>query len=86
MSGVLGTCSKLILCAVMLRGRHRGLPDAIDRSVLLPDELHRQSIMEMEFREKQEAIRNALQQVRTAIDRPLEEYGHETVEDCPGLP
>jgi len=30
--------SKLILCAVMLRGRHRGLPVAIDRAVLLPRE------------------------------------------------
>lgn len=30
--------SKLILCAVMLRGRHRGLPVAIDMAVLLPDE------------------------------------------------
>lgn len=28
--------SKLILCAVMIRGRHRGLPVAIDRAVLLP--------------------------------------------------
>ena len=32
------TLSKLILCAVMLRGRHRGLPVAIDRAVLLPGE------------------------------------------------
>lgn len=30
--------SKLILCAVMLRGRHRGLPVTIDRAVLLPGE------------------------------------------------
>lgn len=30
--------SKLILCAVMIRGRHRGLPVAIDRAVLLPDD------------------------------------------------
>ncbi|KAI5288608.1 hypothetical protein KEM54_005076 [Ascosphaera aggregata] len=30
--------SKLILCAVMIRGRHRGLPAAIDRAVLLPGE------------------------------------------------
>ncbi|KAI4225220.1 MAG: hypothetical protein L6R36_004084 [Xanthoria steineri] len=30
--------SKLILCAVMLRGRHRGLPVAIDRAILLPGE------------------------------------------------
>lgn len=29
--------SKLILCAVMLRGRHRGLPVAIDKAILLPD-------------------------------------------------
>ncbi|KAL9034825.1 MAG: hypothetical protein Q9214_006867, partial [Letrouitia sp. 1 TL-2023] len=28
--------SKLLLCAVMIRGRHRGLPVAIDRAVLLP--------------------------------------------------
>lgn len=30
--------SKLILCAVMIRGRHRGLPVAIDQAVLLPGE------------------------------------------------
>lgn len=28
--------SKLVLIAVMLRGRHRGLPVAIDRAVMLP--------------------------------------------------
>ncbi|KFY35598.1 hypothetical protein V494_05777 [Pseudogymnoascus sp. VKM F-4513 (FW-928)] len=35
-SGGLHTWSKLILCAVMLRGRHRGLPVALDRAVRLP--------------------------------------------------
>jgi len=30
--------SKLVLCAVMMRGRHRGLPVAIDKAVLLPAE------------------------------------------------
>ncbi|KAL8942206.1 MAG: hypothetical protein Q9216_001782 [Gyalolechia sp. 2 TL-2023] len=30
--------SKLLLCAVMIRGRHRGLPVTIDRAVLLPGE------------------------------------------------
>jgi Trk-type K+ transport system membrane component len=35
-SGSWHVVSKLILCAVMLRGRHRGLPVAIDRAVLLP--------------------------------------------------
>ncbi|KAK3391537.1 cation transport protein-domain-containing protein [Sordaria brevicollis] len=33
--------SKLVLCAVMLRGRHRNLPVALDRAVRLPrDEMH----------------------------------------------
>lgn len=32
--------SKLIVCAVMIRGRHRGLPGAIDRAIMLPSELH----------------------------------------------
>jgi potassium uptake Trk family protein len=32
------TLSKLILCAVMIKGRHRGLPVAIDKAVLLPGE------------------------------------------------
>lgn len=35
-SGAWHTLSKLILIVVMLRGRHRGLPMAIDRAVLLP--------------------------------------------------
>lgn len=35
-SGSWRILSKLILCAVMLRGRHRGLPVAIDKAVLLP--------------------------------------------------
>ncbi|EKM53378.1 uncharacterized protein PHACADRAFT_211077 [Phanerochaete carnosa HHB-10118-sp] len=37
-SGALRPLSKLIVCAVMLRGRHRGLPVAIDRAVMLPFE------------------------------------------------
>jgi potassium uptake Trk family protein len=37
------TASKLVLCLVMLRGRHRGLPVALDRAVRLPGEaLHRE--------------------------------------------
>lgn len=35
-SGGWHKASKLILCAVMLRGRHRGLPVALDRAVRLP--------------------------------------------------
>jgi len=37
--GTWHTFSKLVMCAVMLRGRHRGLPLAIDRSIMLPSEL-----------------------------------------------
>jgi Trk-type K+ transport system membrane component len=37
-SGGWHTGSKLILCVVMLRGRHRGLPVALDRAVRLPGE------------------------------------------------
>ncbi|KAL4934526.1 putative potassium transporter [Aspergillus undulatus] len=32
--------SKLILVAVILRGRHRGLPVAIDKAIMLPNESH----------------------------------------------
>ncbi|KAL1296598.1 hypothetical protein AAFC00_000091 [Neodothiora populina] len=45
-SGSLRTLSKLVLCAVMIRGRHRGLPVALDKAVLLPHE--RQNIAEEE--------------------------------------
>ncbi|GAA5951506.1 hypothetical protein JCM21900_001587 [Sporobolomyces salmonicolor] len=41
LSGVLSTLSKLIVLAVMIRGRHRGLPIAIDRAVLLPSDLEK---------------------------------------------
>ncbi|KAA1472124.1 TrkH-domain-containing protein [Dentipellis sp. KUC8613] len=37
-AGAMHTLSKLILMAVMLRGRHRGLPVALDRAILLPTE------------------------------------------------
>lgn len=35
--------SKLIICLVMLRGRHRGLPVAMDRAVLFPTEFKLES-------------------------------------------
>ncbi|RPD56080.1 TrkH-domain-containing protein [Lentinus tigrinus ALCF2SS1-7] len=38
LSGGMHTLSKLIIVAVMLRGRHRGLPVALDRAVLMPSE------------------------------------------------
>ncbi|EIW80365.1 TrkH-domain-containing protein [Coniophora puteana RWD-64-598 SS2] len=41
LSGAFHPLSKLIVCIVMLRGRHRGLPVAIDRAVMLPSEFKR---------------------------------------------
>ncbi|EMD41450.1 hypothetical protein CERSUDRAFT_110026 [Gelatoporia subvermispora B] len=38
-SGALGPLSKLVVIIIMLRGRHRGLPVAIDRAILLPEDL-----------------------------------------------
>ncbi|KAI8724730.1 Potassium transport protein [Fusarium sp. LHS14.1] len=38
LSGGMHTGSKLILCMVMIRGRHRGLPVALDKAVRLPGE------------------------------------------------
>jgi len=40
-SGALTPLSKLIVIIIMVRGRHRGLPVAIDRAVLLPHEYAR---------------------------------------------
>ena len=37
-SGVLNTFSKLVICAMMIRGRHRGLPVRLDRAILLPND------------------------------------------------
>ncbi|KAG8897114.1 low affinity potassium transporter [Tulasnella sp. 408] len=41
LSGAFKPLSKFILCLVMLRGRHRDLPQAIDRAILLPHEFSR---------------------------------------------
>lgn len=41
-SAEFGVISKLVIIAMMLRGRHRGLPYALDRAILLPSEkLHK---------------------------------------------
>lgn len=38
LSGDFHILSKLVICAMMIRGRHRGLPYALDRAVMLPGE------------------------------------------------
>ncbi|CAO1638639.1 unnamed protein product [Sympodiomycopsis kandeliae] len=42
LSGRFKTLSKLVVIATMIRGRHRGLPVAIDRSIMLPSDLEHQ--------------------------------------------
>jgi Trk-type K+ transport system membrane component len=54
--------SKLVLCLVMLRGRHRGLPVALDRAVRLPGQhLYRDE-------EEDHRLRRAKTLGRTSID------------------
>ncbi|KAK3322066.1 cation transport protein-domain-containing protein [Apodospora peruviana] len=54
--------SKLVLCAVMIRGRHRGLPVALDRAVRLPGErLHQEE--EEDYR-----IRRSMTNRRVSVD------------------
>ncbi|KZT12176.1 TrkH-domain-containing protein [Laetiporus sulphureus 93-53] len=57
-SGALHTLSKLIMCAVMIRGRHRSLPVALDRAVLLPHEFLRQETRPADEDVRQEADQN----------------------------
>lgn len=40
-AGGFTTLSKLVIIAVMIRGRHRGLPVAIDRAIVLPSEYNK---------------------------------------------
>lgn len=64
-SGAWRVLSKLILLTVMLRGRHRILPLAIDRAVLLPgqelmerlDKEYRDSPNEQHWQEMERKIR-----------------------------
>lgn len=63
--GTWHTLSKLILCVVMLRGRHRGLPVAIDKAVLLPGEENAQA------EEDDGRIRIARTMSRGRVETPL---------------
>lgn len=33
-----GTFGKVVICLMMVRGRHRGLPYALDRAIMLPNQ------------------------------------------------
>lgn len=38
LSGIFGTFGKVVICLMMVRGRHRGLPYALDRAIMLPNQ------------------------------------------------
>lgn len=38
LSGQFNTFSKVVICFMMIRGRHRGLPYALDRAIMLPSD------------------------------------------------
>ncbi|TFY79418.1 hypothetical protein EWM64_g4595 [Hericium alpestre] len=71
-SGAMHVLSKVLIMAVMLRGRHRGLPVALDRAILLPKEfLQRASekarqIKREEAKEKYLARRRAREKEESA--------------------
>lgn len=56
-SGVFSQFSKLVICAMMIRGRHRGLPARLDRAILLPSEKF--SVQDVEARAADSGFRTA---------------------------
>ncbi|KAI8584160.1 hypothetical protein K450DRAFT_218468 [Umbelopsis ramanniana AG] len=55
-----GTLSKLIVICLMYRGRHRGLPAAIDRAVLLPsDQWHEKEREDIQFKRRNTTVSTA---------------------------
>ncbi|GAB7347101.1 hypothetical protein MBLNU459_g3229t2 [Dothideomycetes sp. NU459] len=81
-SAEFATLSKLIIIAMMIRGRHRGLPYALDRAILLPSEnlhkneatteepRHRRSSLATRESEETELDAHGLPRQHTATDRP----------------
>jgi hypothetical protein len=62
LSGAMSTFSKLIICVVMLRGRHRGLPVALDRAIVFPTEFAdkaSEKVKEMKMKRRVEATPTA---------------------------
>lgn len=62
LSGQFTTFGKFVMCFTMIRGRHRGLPYAVDRSIMLPGDID-EDISEMVG--EREASRAGQQQDRS---------------------
>lgn len=72
-----GVISKLIIIAMQIRGRHRGLPYELDRAILLPSEsLHEKENRDaqargaMKRRASHATMNNGLEETRTATTNP----------------
>ncbi|KAJ4994028.1 low-affinity potassium transport protein [Stagonosporopsis vannaccii] len=58
--------SKLVICAMMIRGRHRGLPYALDRAITLP--IDHNGVVERRYRDEAEVEPAGKQQMGVAKD------------------
>lgn len=66
LSGSFASLSKVVMLFVMVRGRHRGLPLAIDRSILLPGEELMQRL-DLEYGGREDLPNKDLQELVTSI-------------------
>ncbi|KAI9275777.1 cation transporter [Phascolomyces articulosus] len=67
-AGSYRTLSKLVLMVLMYRGRHRGLPSAIDHAVLLPSEqLDKKEELENQLRQRHAVL---MSQQSLLVDQP----------------
>jgi Trk-type K+ transport system membrane component len=68
LSGSFASLSKVVMLFVMVRGRHRGLPLAIDRSILLPgEEMMRR--MDAEYSGKGTCSPDEVEELKTDIEQ-----------------
>jgi Trk-type K+ transport system membrane component len=66
LSGDFKIFSKLVVCAMMYRGRHRGLPYAVDRAIVLPGEaLDRKDDSGLETHRLRYSMKNSLPRFKT---------------------
>ena len=70
--------SKLVMCAVLIRGRCRGLPYALDRAIMLPSRRVQQLDKVEDLKERR---REKLWRKRTGVDPSEEEHGDPELRD-----
>ena len=69
LSGKFTTASKVAICAMMIRGRHRGLPYAVDRAVLLPGEPEYRGFAGHDAKPVERDAGSTFSRVRRAVSR-----------------